>query len=107
MPRGDRTGPAGMGPGTGRRMGYCAGYDSPGAFNRAGFAMHGAGFGMGRGRGFRNRFFAADMPFRNVEPNPDWEMTSLKAQAEALKSELREIENRLNSLNQNQKESEV
>jgi hypothetical protein len=88
-------------------MGYCAGYDTPGTFNRGGFGLRGAGFGMGRGRGFRNRFFASGMPFGNVEPNPDWELTSLKAQAEALKNELQEIENRLNSLNQNQKESEV
>ena len=30
MPRGDGTGPAGRGPKTGRGLGYCAGYDSPG-----------------------------------------------------------------------------
>lgn len=30
MPRGDGTGPAGFGSGTGRGLGYCAGYDSPG-----------------------------------------------------------------------------
>lgn len=110
MPRGDKTGPTGMGPGTGRRMGYCAGYDTPGAFNRSGFGMGRAGFGMGRGggRGFRNRFFANEMRFQNVEPNPDWEMSSLKAQADALKNELQAIENRLNSLNtDSQKESEA
>jgi hypothetical protein len=33
MPRGDRTGPAGMGPMTGRAAGYCAGYDMPGYMN--------------------------------------------------------------------------
>ncbi|MCF7946089.1 MAG: DUF5320 domain-containing protein, partial [Spirochaetia bacterium] len=27
MPRGDRTGPDGMGPRTGRALGYCSGYD--------------------------------------------------------------------------------
>ena len=106
MPRGDKTGPVGMGPGTGRRMGYCAGYHVPGAFNRAGFGMRGGGFGMGRGggRGFRNRFFASGVPFNNIEPNPDWEMTSLKAQAEMLKNELQAIENRLNSLNKESKD---
>ncbi|MGB9888435.1 MAG: DUF5320 domain-containing protein [Anaerolineae bacterium] len=30
MPAGDRTGPMGMGPMTGRRAGYCAGYANPG-----------------------------------------------------------------------------
>jgi len=33
MPRGDRTGPAGMGPMTGRAAGYCAGYNVPGFIN--------------------------------------------------------------------------
>ena len=33
MPRGDRTGPAGMGPMTGRAAGYCAGYSTPGYMN--------------------------------------------------------------------------
>ena len=30
MPRGDQTGPAGMGPMTGRAAGFCAGYSTPG-----------------------------------------------------------------------------
>jgi len=33
MPRGDRTGPAGMGPMTGSAAGYCAGYPAPGFLN--------------------------------------------------------------------------
>jgi len=33
MPRGDGTGPAGMGPMTGRAAGYCAGYPVPGYVN--------------------------------------------------------------------------
>ncbi len=49
MPRGDRTGPAGMGPMTGRGAGYCAGYNVPGFMNAYGGRM-GAGFGRGRGR---------------------------------------------------------
>jgi hypothetical protein len=48
MPRGDGTGPAGMGPTTGRAAGFCAGYGVPGYMNPAG----GRGFaGWGRGRG--------------------------------------------------------
>lgn len=33
MPRGNGTGPAGMGPMTGRAAGYCAGYSMPGFMN--------------------------------------------------------------------------
>jgi hypothetical protein len=56
MPGGDGTGPAGMGPMTGRAAGYCAGYQAPGYVN----PIPGRGFGFGpfgglragRGRGF-------------------------------------------------------
>jgi hypothetical protein len=44
MPRGNGTGPAGMGPMTGRAMGYCAGYPTPGYMNPYGGRM-GGGFG--------------------------------------------------------------
>ncbi|MBN1355218.1 DUF5320 domain-containing protein [bacterium] len=50
MPGGDRTGPAGMGPMTGRAAGYCAGYSMPGYMNPV--YGRGFGFGWGRGRGF-------------------------------------------------------
>jgi len=46
MPGGDRTGPLGMGPRTGRVAGYCAGYEVPGYLNPA--PGWGAGFGPGR-----------------------------------------------------------
>lgn len=55
MPRGDQTGPAGMGPMTGRAAGYCAGFAAPGYLNPA--AGIGWGFGMGRGRGLRGGGF--------------------------------------------------
>ena len=56
MPWGDRTGPSGMGPMTGRAAGYCAGYAMPGYATM----MHGWGGGFGRrgGWGRRNRFYA-------------------------------------------------
>jgi hypothetical protein len=41
MPWGDGTGPAGMGPMTGRAAGYCAGYPVPGYMN----PMPGFGYG--------------------------------------------------------------
>jgi hypothetical protein len=52
MPFGDGTGPAGMGPMTGRAAGYCAGYPVAGFMN----PIPGRGFwGWGRGRGGRGR----------------------------------------------------
>ncbi|MBN1835814.1 MAG: DUF5320 domain-containing protein [Spirochaetales bacterium] len=50
MPLGDGTGPAGMGPMTGRAAGYCAGFNMPGYANAYGGRL-GLGFGWGRGRG--------------------------------------------------------
>lgn len=51
MPGGDGTGPAGMGPMTGRAAGYCSGYAAPG-FANPGFGRR-FGFGRGLGYGFR------------------------------------------------------
>jgi len=48
MPGGDRTGPVGMGPMTGRAAGFCAGFPVPGNATPGG----GRGMGMGRARGF-------------------------------------------------------
>lgn len=75
MPRGDGTGPMGMGPMTGRAAGYCAGFNTPGfanptprmgmGFRRgAGFYGRGAGFGRGRGRGRGFGFFGRGRGFR-------------------------------------------
>jgi len=69
MPRGDKTGPEGKGPKTGRGLGYCSGNDKPGYMSdqpTQGMARgprngqgngprDGRGRGQGRGRGFRNR----------------------------------------------------
>ena len=63
MPYGDRRGPLGQGPLTGRGLGYCGGYDSPGytkgipagrgfGYGYGRGAGYGRGYGWGRGRGF-------------------------------------------------------
>lgn len=58
MPFGDRTGPLGMGPRTGRGMGYCGGRQMLGSVN----TVPGRGFGgRGRGRGWRHRFYATGL----------------------------------------------
>jgi len=64
MPGGDRTGPMGMGPRTGRSLGFCEGYPEPGytkpGFGR-GFYSRGGVFGGG-GRGRRNQYYATGLP---------------------------------------------
>ena len=54
MPRGDKTGPWGTGPMTGRAAGYCAGYPVPGYMNPT--RGYGGGRGRGRGRGWGRGF---------------------------------------------------
>jgi len=62
MPRGDGTGPAGLGPMTGRAAGYCAGYPVPGYMNPIpGRGLWGWGRGRGAGRGWRNWFYATGL----------------------------------------------
>lgn len=53
MPGGNRTGPSGLGPRTGRAAGYCGGYPMPGFANPTPGFGRGFGSGRGRGRGFR------------------------------------------------------
>jgi hypothetical protein len=120
MPGGDRTGPLGMGPLTGRGAGYCRGYGMPGFANRwaGGWdAGRGAGFGRGGyGRGRRNRFLATGVPGwawnRGVaaaapiyegaaEPSRTQERRYLEEQAEFLRDELDAIDRRLAELRTN------
>ena len=61
MPGGDRTGPMGMGPMTGRAAGYCAGSAVPGYVNTpGGRGFRGGGGGRG-GRGRRNWHYATGL----------------------------------------------
>ncbi|MBN2088053.1 DUF5320 domain-containing protein [candidate division KSB1 bacterium] len=101
MPFKDGTGPAGMGPMTGRGMGPCAGNSGIGRMG-TGFSRFGS---FGRGRGWRNWFRATGLPFwaRNpfsseVEPSREDEMEGLKNDAEFLKNSLKNIEDRMNEL---------
>ncbi|RLG12240.1 hypothetical protein DRN73_03180 [Candidatus Pacearchaeota archaeon] len=96
MPRGDRTGPDGQGPRTGRGLGYCSGYDSPG-FTKGiprGGAGVGRGFGRGRGFGFRN--LAPQTAPRELTKAEEKKI--LEANLESLKQEIKEAEKRLKEL---------
>ncbi len=75
MPGGDRTGPWARGPRTGRAMGFCAGYPSPGYIASGGrggrcFLRRGYGRGMGRGygRGFGRGSRAEYGPWMDDDP---------------------------------------
>jgi hypothetical protein len=118
MPGGDGTGPQGMGPMTGRAMGYCAGYTVPGSMNPRGFGSWGRGRGtfFGRGRGFRNMYYATGMPgwmrygyppyginpitpqYTNPQYTKDDEIQFLKNQADYFKKALDDISSRLSEL---------
>ena len=59
MPAGDRTGPMGQGPMTGRGAGFCAGNNAPGYGRGRGFNRF-SGNSSGRGMGGRGRFFGLE-----------------------------------------------
>jgi len=64
MPYGDRTGPRGQGPRTGRGMGLCSGYDVAGYANRGGYLQGGRRSYMntGGGWGHRHWYYATGLP---------------------------------------------
>ena len=106
MPRGDKTGPDGMGQLTGRRLGYCAGYDTPG-FTKGSYGM-GRRFGRGGGRG-KGREYAYAQPVYYNQPTAEpvfqnvSEKTILENEIRILKEQLSNMEKRLTEI---QKEKE-
>lgn len=108
MPGGDRTGPVGQGPVTGRGFGYCSGFDSPGFTRGSGRGMgrgFAYGYGRGMGRGF-HRGWSFNIPFQGSGYGRQWgpsiskddEIRFLKSEAEGLKRSQKEIERRLGEL---------
>ena len=119
MPGGDRTGPRGMGPATGRAAGYCADYSVPGYMNPGpgrgfgrgwgqgmGWGRGGRGFGRGMGRGPRWAYPYEEAPFSYYPPelSAKDEAGMLKNQAEALKQALDNIQNRISVLEKGKSE---
>lgn len=102
MPGGDKTGPMGLGPMTGRAAGFCAGYGVQGHANCAGArGCFGVGRGMGRRQNARRRNFNYPV-WQNAplytQPNPQQELTALKEQAEFTQNSLQEINQRISEL---------
>ncbi len=108
MPFGDRRGPLGYGPMTGRGAGYCGGFGMPGYMNRPGW---GGGWGRGargRGRGFRRRYFwgpgvwmgpyNAPVPWWGTHVTKTDELEALRSQADFLKESLSEVQKRIEEL---------
>jgi hypothetical protein len=95
MPRGDGTGPNSQGPMTGRGMGYCAGFDTPGYTNVG--VGRGMGRGLARGRGFawRARVIQAQQPAVITEKQ---EKQYLEQELNLLKQEIKDVENRLKEI---------
>ena len=133
MPGGDRTGPLGYGPMTGRGAGYCTGYSMPGYANPIpgrGWFGFGRGFGRGRGwfgrgggHGWRHWYCATGLPGWASAGNswpaygpwvysspymseltPKEEMNMLKDQAEGLQNQLKDIQSRIGTLEKAQPE---
>ena len=122
MPGGDRTGPAGWGPMTGRGAGFCPGYPVPGFANPAWGRGGGRGFGHGGfgggGGGWRHRhgYHAAGMPgwqrawmggVPYAPPFPvsfgpvmtrEQELEALKSQAKYFEQALEDLRGRINEV---------
>jgi hypothetical protein len=125
MPRGDGTGPAGMGSMTGRGAGFCAGYGVPGYLNPGvgwGFGPRGGRgfFGRGGGRGRRNWFWATGLtgwqraamgwpaygnpaygfppPAGAAVPTPEQELKVLRDQVAFMEESMKEAQERIREL---------
>jgi hypothetical protein len=104
MPRGDGTGPAGIGPMTGRAAGYCAGYAMPGYANPYGGRL-GRGMAWGRGRRFGYAqpapyWYGADAPYRYAAPY------SKTQEREALQNHLKLMEEQVSAMRKRLEELE-
>jgi len=117
MPAGDGTGPAGMGPGTGRGMGYCGDYDAPDWANPGpGWGFYGRGSRGIRGGcwGWRHQYYATGLPrwaqwgpprvtaygAPYEPPSRAQEVEMLRDDAEWLKEQLDAINKRMDELSQ-------
>ena len=119
MPRGNGTGPWGQGSKTGRGLGYCTGYSTPGyakgpgmglarGFGRGRGATYGRGLAWQRGGGgfggygglqspiYDPRLFAP--PIYTPPATPEDQVKILKQEKEYLESEVKNITNALEEI---------
>ncbi|MCK4688247.1 MAG: DUF5320 domain-containing protein [Candidatus Lokiarchaeota archaeon] len=120
MPYGDRTGPRGLGPRTGRALGYCAGYDTPGYTQGPGMGLGrgwGRGFGRGRGMGWGGRFSwgppvyplygsPITVPAPIAPLSKEDRLSMLKQEKEYLDSEMNQIKKAIEDLSKNMEDLE-
>ncbi len=111
MPGGNRMGPRGEGPQTGRGLGYCAENEQPDYAGSQTRQRFGRGFRRGgRGRGWGNRFNADFWSGQGggrffAQPiSQDQNVDSLKAQAQELQNALQGLQARLAELEADDKE---
>ncbi len=104
MPRGDGTGPLGMGAMTGKRAGFCTGLAAPGQIKPG----LGIGMGLGRGRGLGRKLRITGMPGRTSLGYPEYsgafapeadEKEYLNNRAGILENQLQQVKKRLKALN--------
>jgi hypothetical protein len=126
MPRGDQTGPMGMGKMSGRKAGYCAGFKMPGYSNpshwqdfKNNFRGHTAwSGGIGGGQRRQGNRYAANLPWwmrlsgcamprRYQRPDPELERQALEQRAQILREELEFIEKQLAMIKNEAKEPQA
>ncbi|MFX1409796.1 MAG: DUF5320 domain-containing protein [Promethearchaeota archaeon] len=120
MPFGDRTGPRGLGPRTGRVLGYCAGYDTPGYAKGPSLGLGrgwGRGFGRGRGIGW-GRGFGWGAPIYPLYRAPitvpapvaplskEDRLSMLKQEKEYLESEMKQIKSAIEDIGKSMEDVE-
>ena len=113
MPRGDKTGPSGAGPKTGRMKGFCMGFGAPRTSNRSqDFASQGRGGGQGRRTRFSNSgltggqrpagigYGRGPRGFSTLDPDltPGSSLEILKAQARHLEEAMDGIKRQIQKL---------
>ncbi len=105
MPRGDGSGPIGMGPMIRRKAGYFRGNNAPGLANKfPGRGLHRAGrgwFGCGRGRqyiGYDTRIPEHDAFTYASRMTPEQDIDYLKEQAQYLQDALEGIKKQIDTL---------
>jgi len=115
MPRGDKTGPEGYGPRSGRGLGYCNDYDNSGYTKNLprdgrGFRQRDIrGFRCGRGFGHHRMNYPKYPVHYSYESehtiNNDEEKNYLKQAINHLESEISSLQDRLKKLGKNKEES--